>query len=321
MAWYGQIEYSIAGRGPVKPPKSRQANYSGTVAAFPRPLLVMGAYEWITGAAPKRCLDNGALFVSGAYPRKGSQAKAVEQFSFEFGKRLAEREGSLVSGNGPTVGNSLINGIHSVKHSEVFQYIILSPFKQHGTVADMTHAERSQYYYHVRQDLIAKANIIVFLSGEKVGKDGQLINSDTVLTEYSAGMEAGRFPIPIAIFGGSAAIIHQRIRDDIKKKVHAYKDLPEGLFESLADPELPICDVIDAVFAIVDWLVQTKLRLSSRRSSVSSRDGMHQRSISNTSITTVNTNTSGWVTNPRSPSSAAVSRQASYASTSGTARV
>lgn len=130
----------------------------------------MGAYDWITGAAPKRSLENGAIFVSGAYPRKGPKDRLVQDFSFEFGKRLAKQEGSLVSGNGPTVGNSLINGIHEIKKSEVFQYIMLSPFKQHGTVEDMTHAERSQYFYHVRQNLISKANIIVFISGENLVK-------------------------------------------------------------------------------------------------------------------------------------------------------
>lgn len=135
------------------------------------------------------------------------------------------------------------------------------------------------------------------------------------MTEFSAGMEAGRFPIPVAIFGGSAAIIHQKIRDDIKKKLHYYKDLPEGLFETLVDTNASVSNVIDAVFAIVDWLVANKLKSSSRRSSISSREGMHSRTVSNSCVLTSRTNL-----NAKSPSSAAVSRQASYASTAGLTR-
>lgn len=269
----------------------------------------MGAYEWITGALPKRSLDNGALLVSGAYPRKGPKAKQVEQFAFEFGKRVAEREASIVSGNGPTVGNSLVNGIYSVKMGEVFQYCTIIPFKQHGTVEDMTHAQKSQYFYQVRQELISKANIIVIISGEKLGKDGQIINSDTVMTEYSAGLDAGRFCIPVAVLGGAAAIIHQKIQEDIKKKLHVYKDLPSGLFNNLADTELSSGEIIDSIFAIVDWVVERKLT-SLRRSSMSR----------STSVSSINSSIAGLSTNPRmnprSPSSAAVSRQASYASTS-----
>lgn len=60
---------------------------------------------------------------------------------------------------------------------------------------------------------------MVFISGEKLNNDGQIVNSDTVYTEYSQAMEASRFAIPIAILGGSAAVIHERMRLEIKKKV------------------------------------------------------------------------------------------------------
>lgn len=71
----------------------------------------------------------------------------------------------------------------------------------------MTHAERSEYFYHVRTELISKANIVIFLSGEKLGKDGAIVNSDTVMTEYSQAVDAGRYCIPVATFGGSSAAI------------------------------------------------------------------------------------------------------------------
>ncbi|CCG81922.1 protein of unknown function [Taphrina deformans PYCC 5710] len=281
----------------------------------------MGAYDWFTGAAPKRCLDNGALLVSGAYPRKGPNIKAVEDFVVLFGKRAAEREASLVSGNGPTIGNALVAGIQTVKKSEVFQYISIIPFKQHGTVADMTHAERSEYFYAVRQELISKANIIVIVSGEKIGKDGQLVNSDTVFNEYSQAMEASRFAIPVAVLGGSAAAIHEKIRMDIKKRTHVYKDLPEGLFDQLADEKISSEELINAVFTIADWVVEHKLTPRSRRSSVSSRDGMeHQRTASGSSAHLIPTlGPSRAHLNPFNASSAATSRQASYQGFANTA--
>lgn len=64
----------------------------------------------------------------------------MEEFANLLGRRAAEREALLVSGNGPTVGNALVAGIQAVKKSEAFQYICIIPFKQHGTVEDMTHA-------------------------------------------------------------------------------------------------------------------------------------------------------------------------------------
>lgn len=97
--------------------------------------------------------------------------------------------------------------MQSVKKNEVFQYVCIIPFKQHGTIANMTHAERSEYFYHVRTELISKANIVIFLSGEKLGKDGATANSDTVMTEYSQAVDAGRYCIPVATFGGSSAAI------------------------------------------------------------------------------------------------------------------
>lgn len=131
---------------------------------------------------------------------------------------VAEREASIVSGNGPTVGNALVNGVQSVKKNEVFQYVCIIPFKQHGTVAEMTHAERSEYFHRVRQELISKANIVVVISGEKLASDGELINSETVMTEVSQATENGRFPIPVAVFGGAGAVIHAKLLAEINSR-------------------------------------------------------------------------------------------------------
>lgn len=83
----------------------------------------------------------------------------------------------------------------------------------------MTHAQKSEYYNQIRTDLITRANMIVFISGEKLGKDSELINSDTVLAEYHQGLDCGRFAIPVATLGGSAALIHERIKNEIEKKL------------------------------------------------------------------------------------------------------
>lgn len=172
----------------------------------------------------------------------------------------------------------------------------------------MTHAQRSEYFNQIRKDLIAKANIIVFMSGEKTGKDGALINSETVMSEFTLGTEVGRYAIPIATLGGSAALIHERISAEIKKKMyvlrdyhtdssHPYKDLPKGLFDKLADASLEVNQVIDAVFEIADWLVEHKLSANSRRSSVTSINRPHGvvRTVSGASINSI-------VGSPRSPS-------------------
>lgn len=86
----------------------------------------MGAYDWaIGGATIKKTLDLGSLMVSGAYPRSGPRAQQVEEMAQAFGVRIAEREASIVSGNGPTIGNALVSGLYSVKRSEVYQYICI----------------------------------------------------------------------------------------------------------------------------------------------------------------------------------------------------
>ena len=219
------------------------------------------------------CADS--VLVSGAYPRKGPKVRKVEQFAQLIARTIAERDGSVVSGNGPTIGNALVDGIRAVKGSETFQYITIVPFKQHGTVAEMTHSQRSEYFHHVSLDLISKANIVLFLSGEKMAQDGTLTNSDTVFNEFSLATEQHRWPIPIAVLGGSAAAIHGRIRTDIQRKIHPYKDLPDvALFDKLADETLEPKAVIEAALDIAAWVVATKLTSAndsrSRRSSVSS---------------------------------------------------
>ncbi|BFZ55911.1 hypothetical protein PYCC9005_002952 [Savitreella phatthalungensis] len=237
----------------------------------------MGVQEYLGFGGPKRALDNGSVLVSGAYPRRGPKVKQVEALAIQLARRIAQRDGSLVSGNGPVIGNALVEGLRQVKGSEAFQYITIVPFKQHGTVAEMTHSQRSEYFYQVRQDLISKANIMVFLSGEKMSAtEGTTTNSDTVFAEFSMGTDLHRWPIPIATLGGSAAAIHGRISTDIKRRAHPYKDLEPGLWDKLADSNLSCEQVVDAVFAIADWIVETKLNATlprSRRSSVSSQSG------------------------------------------------
>lgn len=130
-------------------------------------------------------------------------------------------------------------------------------------------------YHQVRQDLVSKANIVIFLSGEKLTSDGTLVNSDTVFNEFALACEQHRWPIPIGVLGGSAAAIHGRIRTDIQRKLHPYKDLPDAaLFDRLADESLDPKAVIDAALDIAAWVVETKLVPAaegrSRRSSVSS---------------------------------------------------
>lgn len=149
----------------------------------------------------------------------------VEHFTFQLGKRVAEREASAVNGNGPTIGNALVNGIQSIKKSEVFQYVCIIPFKQHGTIAEMNHAERSEYFHRVRQELISMANIVVVVSGEKLNSDGQMINSETVITEVAQAIECGRFPIPVAVLGGAAAKLHAKLLDEINTRMLVFNIL------------------------------------------------------------------------------------------------
>ncbi|ORY80397.1 hypothetical protein BCR37DRAFT_381067 [Protomyces lactucae-debilis] len=139
----------------------------------------------------------------------------------------------------------------------------------------MTHAARSRYFYNVRQDLISKANIMIIISGEKHGKDGSMVHSDTVMSEYTLGIEHGRFAIPVATFGGCSEIVHTKIAQDIKKRMHPYSALPNGLFAKLADKETSTDEMIETVFDIADWIVEHKLAASSRRSSIASDGGAH----------------------------------------------
>ena len=103
--------------------------------------------------------------------------------------------------------------------------------------------DRKKFYTDLRSNMVSKAQISIFISGEKLD-NGVLINSPGVMEEYELSKQQGNLIIPVASTGGAALAIWNKMEEDgFNGDIDLYKSLSEEL-----NPD----KIVDKIFEILN---------------------------------------------------------------------
>ena len=165
-------------------------------------------------------------------------------FCQALGKALIAAGCRVATGLGVGVGDAVFTGaLREVMRTKdsIADTLILRPFPQHAG----TDAERDKIWEEYRQELTSHVGIGVFLFGNKIGDDGQIVVADGVFREFQIAQEQGVVCLPIGATGFAAS--------DLAKKALA---APRGELSSLDADDLKVLEKLSHEEKVLDDLVE-----------------------------------------------------------------
>lgn len=155
------------------------------------------------------------IFISGSissYNTTWSEEK-VNKYCYDLSNFLISKNYKIISGFGFGIGSSIINGaldrIYESKYRHVNEYLSLFPFPQYET-GGKTLAER---WTENRKEMISLAGVCIFIFGNKIDANGEIVDATGMLEEFNIAKEKGKIIIPIA----STEFTAKKIFDEMKE--------------------------------------------------------------------------------------------------------
>ena len=156
------------------------------------------------------------VFISGSisgYDGLWTEEK-VNELAYKLANRLVKDEFRITSGFGLGIGSSVINGaldeIYESKYKHMDEHLCLRPFPQ--GIADIE--ERKAKWKKYREDILAENGIAVFMFGNKMDADGNVVPADGCLQEFDIAKAYGRIIIPVGSTGYAAKKILEKVKAD-----------------------------------------------------------------------------------------------------------
>lgn len=193
------------------------------------------------------------VWISGSWPvdTGGPEAANIYSLAEDIGRRIGHAGLDLVSGAGLIVGSAAISGfLDALRYGggwDLDRRLIARPFPQPITGEQAPDAQ----WTALRRELARQAGIVIFLGGAKA-KDGKLIPASGVLEEFSLAEAAGAFLLPIAVTGGAAKEIADRLLGSSLPATGANATRPtDAELRQLSDPSVPHDTLVKNIFDIL----------------------------------------------------------------------
>lgn len=214
--------------------------------------IMINQYDEITSIllAIEERLKRKNIFVSGAAHIYDPYSK-FEAISFihKLSYELAKNNYKIVSGYGLGIGSLVINGALEYKLNSTYQnlddLLILRPFPQIQS-GEKTISETWTEY---RNDMISKAGIAIFLFGNKLDADGEIIDSNGMFEEFEICLKNNVIPVPIGVTGSVAKSLWERIASDFEK-YYANDNIAEE-FMALGESTKSLDEIIKYVIKLL----------------------------------------------------------------------
>ena len=152
------------------------------------------------------------IFISGAAHDYSPWTEAEsEQFVYKLSKAISKEQYRVISGFGLGIGSAVITGVVEQTimngHRLDSDQLILRPFPQSQS------GERplKELWTEYRRDMLAHAGIALFLFGNKLEKDGEVVPSNGMREEFDIAVANGVFVIPIGITGSISADLWKEV--------------------------------------------------------------------------------------------------------------
>ena len=202
----------------------------------------------------ERLLKRSNIFISGAAHSYSpfSEEKAKELIH-NLSYKLAEEEYKIISGYGLGIGSIVINGALEYKYQSNYRnlddLLILRPFPQIQS-GDKSISERWTDY---RNEIISQAGIAIFMFGNKLDKNGEIVLSNGMKEEFEICLQHNVIPIPIGCTGS----ISEELWDDvIKNRTELYFNDQSLINEikKLGQSDISNDEIISTVLSIINKL-------------------------------------------------------------------
>ena len=202
----------------------------------------------------ERCLKRSNIFISGAAHSYSpfSEEKAKELIH-NLSYKLAEKEYKIISGYGLGIGSIVINGALEYKYQSNYRnlddLLILRPFPQMQS-GNKSISERWTDY---RNEIISQAGIAIFMFGNKLDKNGDIVLSNGMKEEFEICLQHNVIPIPIGCTGS----ISEELWDDvIKNRTELYFNDQSLINEikKLGQSDISNNEIISTALSIIDKL-------------------------------------------------------------------
>ena len=148
------------------------------------------------------------VFISGAYERTNPLLhNRISPVARLISQKLIESDYKIATGYGNNLGPDIIAGAFlgcgnvGIKPKDFNENVFIQPFPYN--LPDTV--DRDHIYASLRENMIAKTKISIFICGEKsLNNSNSTINSPGVMKEYEASKANDNLIIPIATTGGAA---------------------------------------------------------------------------------------------------------------------
>ena len=193
------------------------------------------------------------IFVSGSAEEYGAWNRLeAQEFIHKLSKNIVSLGFRVVNGFGWGVGSAVINGALDAvyerpdKHSE--DQLIMKPFPQFKT-GDKDLPDLWEEY---RQRMIKLAGIAVFIFGNKLDKDKNVVLANGVKREFEIAIKNGLIPISVPGTGFMA----KEIYDEISKDFNAYYSGNEEIISIVEDIAKRSSHEVDEIISKITQIIK-----------------------------------------------------------------
>ena len=193
----------------------------------------------------KNKYNSRTVYISGAATEyKPDDRDVYETFISKLSGRLIHEGFKVVSGYGLGVGSAVVSGalseIYSNQGKKLNDQLILRPFPQGD--------DNKTLWERYRRDMISYSGISIFLLGNK-NKNGSIVLSDGMRSEYEISKQQGNFLIPIGRTGYMAKELWKQLKSEIQG--NSSFDMYTSDFESLGDDTKNLDEVLETVISLI----------------------------------------------------------------------
>ena len=230
--------------------ENRQNHYINDMQSYGLNVVLVDSYDEIESILKEISIRVHLkdVLVSGAYEESNSLSRnRISPFTTTLAKKLIEENFRIITGYGKNLGSDIVAGAFlgccnaGIQPKDFNENVVLCPFPYKLPES----SDRASIYTSLRENMISKTKISIFICGEKYAKSSKsTINSPGVLEEYRISKEQGNLIIPLATTGGAAMEIW-----DIEQKESSPSSLLEG-FQKLGSEVNPE-ELVNIVMSLI----------------------------------------------------------------------
>lgn len=196
-----------------------------------------------------------SIFISGAAHDYGEWTQnAAEGFLHDLSYTLSQTGCRIVTGFGLGVGSPVINGalanLNEAGKTISDEDIVMRPFPQvatdGGNLADQWKTYRIQ--------MLEQSGIVLFVFGNKLDPDGNIIASNGMRQEFDLSFKSGLIPIPLGVTGFMAEELWNEVSSNLNNYIPNINKEFEANFLKLGDKSLESKELIPTIIAIITYL-------------------------------------------------------------------